>query len=446
MNSPNLQELTRYAQTNNPKLIGQVQNFLARSDIRAMKGIQRLALVCENFQQLSYEQAYRVIDPDAFQDEFEDVQSYKGLIKTLNILRICLSLAPLILTWFALFSATSAYQNDLAKYPNDQTVTFLRLWQEGFHHTTAFTFSTTAIIDVILLCSFLICSVLITLLEYQARRNAHLFADDLRSITSGVLKAVINEGISQTTKQADIDKIVKAVRVALDGAFTNTAGVVQKALDMVVKSNESVEQLFSKQVQPMFTRFDQNVTSFQQEVHKLTQETRTLTTSSTAMATASTAMATASTGMASSATQMTTSVNDLKGSTQQIDAHLVKLDQTENTMVTRIEAAQQRVAGEVSRAATSMNGAAATVAGSAREMTQASDQVEQVGKTLATLDKKSVQQITDSTTKLAGLIQQLNSDIQITINAMRRMTGQPRNIFQWVTQSLAGKGATKVGP
>ena len=446
MNNPNLQELTRYAQIHNSKLITLVQNFLTRSDIRTMKGTQRLALVCENFQQLTYEQAYRMIDPDAFQDEFEEMQSYKGLIKMLSILRIFLSLAPLILTWFALFSATSAYQNDLAKHPDDQTITFLRLWQEGFHHTTAFTFSTTAIIDVILLFSFLICSILITLLEYRARQSARIFANVLHSVTADLLKAVIDEGMSQTTKQADIDKIVKAVRVALDDAFANTAGVVQKALDMVVKSNDRVDQLFSNQVQPMFIKFDQNVTSFQQQVNQLTQETLTLTTSSNAMATASTVMATASTGMANSATQMTTSVNDLKGSTQQIDTHLVKLDQTENTMVTRIEAAQQRVAIEVTGAAASMNGAATTVAASAGKMTQAADQVEQVGKTLATLDKKSVQQITDSTTKLAGLMQQLNSDIQITVNAMRRMAGQPRNIFQWVTQSFAGKGATKVGP
>lgn len=432
MNNPDLRELTQYAQAHDPKLISQVKNLLSRSDIGATKGVQRLCLVCENFRQLTYDQAYRMIGPDMFQDEFEEMQSHKAFIKFLNYLRILLSLAPLILTWFALFSATSNYQNDLAKHPDDQTITFLRLWQDGFHHTTAFTFSTTAIIDVVLLLSFLFCTILILAMEYRARQSASTFATELREVTNGLLKAVIEEGISQTTKQADIDKIVKAVRVALGGVFTTTEDVIRQAMDVVIKANDRVDQLFTNQVQPMFSKFDQNVSTFHLDVNKLTQEASVL-------ATASTNMATASSSMTTSASQMANSASGLQASVQQIDAHLVNLNNTENTMVTRIEAAQQKVATEVGNAASSMNVAAAKVKDSSEKMENAAKDVKKVGDTLATINPTNVKKISDEATNFAILISQVNKDLQDTANLFGQVTPQRKpTIIERLTQSLRG--------
>lgn len=433
MTNPDLRELTLYAQAHDPKLISQVKNFLSRSDIETTKGVQRLALVCENFSQMTYDQAYRMIDPDQFQDEFEELQSHKGFIKLLNYLRIMLSLAPLILTWFALFSATSSYQNDLTKHPDDQTVTFLRLWQDGFHHTTAFTFSTTAIIDVVLLLSFLFCTILILALEYRARQDASVFATSLREVTSGLLKAAIEEGISQTTKQADIDKIVKAVRVALGGVFTTTEDVIKQAMDVVIKANDRVDQLFTSQVQPMFTKFDQNVSTFHLDVNNLTHEASIL-------ATASTDMATASNSMTVSSSQMANSTRDLQASVQQINAHIVNLNQTENSMVTRIETAQQRVATEVSNIATAMGSAAAKVTDSADKMENAAQNVRKVGDTLATINPASVKKISDEATNFAILLADVNKELQDTMSMIGKSTVQPKpGFFRRLTQRIGGR-------
>ena len=127
----NLTELTQYAQNNDPKLIARVKDFLDRDDVQATKGAQRIAIVCENFKFLTFEQAYHLIDPDTFQEEFEETQSYKLFIRLLNYGRIILSLAPLILTWFALFSAANGYQNDfnqVSRRPNGSIPTTLAGW------------------------------------------------------------------------------------------------------------------------------------------------------------------------------------------------------------------------------------------------------------------------------------------------------------------------------
>ena len=413
----NLTDLSQYAQANDPKLIARIKSFLDRPDVQSTKGAQRLGTVCENFKFLTFDQAYHLIDPDAFQDEFEETQSHKFLIKLLNYTRVFLSLAPLILTWFALFSAANGYQNDLTKYPGDRTEAFLQLWQEGFHHTTAFTFSATAISDVVLLLLFLVSSIVILRLDYKARQAATQFGQDLREITEGLLKAVNTEGVSPVTSQADIDKIVRAIRVALGGVFTTTEDVIKKALDVVLKANNRVEQLFTNQVHPMFTKFEQNVSIFHLDVNKLTQEVSVL-------ATASTAVAAASTAMAGSASQMATSATDLQKSVKQIDAHLVSLNQTEGEMVTKIEAAQQKVANEVSQAASSMNHAAAVVASASSRMDQAAQKVENVGQTLTTINPKNVQQIADNATKFSDKTQETTKELQTTIDALKNLSWQ----------------------
>ena len=412
-----LTELTQYAQNNDPKLIARVKDFLDRDDVQATKGAQRIAIVCENFKFLTFEQAYHLIDPDTFQEEFEETQSYKLFIKLLNYGRIILSLAPLILTWFALFSAANGYQNDLIKYPDDRTEAFLQLWQNGFHHTTSFTFSLTALIDVILLLLLLTSSVFILGLEYRAQQASKRFAEDLRNVTEGLLKAVNTAGVSPVTSQADIDKIVKAVRVALGGVFTTTEDVIKKALDVVLKANDRVEQLFTNQVQPLFTKFEQNVSTFHLDVNQLTQEVSTI-------ATASTALAAASTGMVSSAADLATSATTMQTSVQKIDQHIIDLNKTEKEMVAKIEASQQRVASEMNRAAASIDTAATKVTGSAGILDQAAQRVENVGQTLSTISPQNVRQMSNDATIFATKTRETAQELQTTIDALKKLGGQ----------------------
>lgn len=413
----NLTELSQYAQQHDPRLIARVKEFIERKDVQGTKGIQRIEVVCENFKFLSFEQAYRLIDPGAFQDEFEETQSYHLHTKALNFVRIGLSLAPLILTWIALFSAATGYQDDINKHPEDKTATFLQLWQDGFHHTTALTFSLTAFIDVIFLLCLLMCSIAILWLEYRAQKAARQFAEDLSTVTEGLLKAVNTAGISPVTSQADIDKIVKAVRVALGGVFTTTEDVIKKALDVVLKANDRVEQLFTHQVQPLFTKFEQNVSTFHLDVSKLTQEVSTV-------ATASTAMATASKSMAASATGLMTCVNDLQTNVKQIETHIVALNKTEGDMITKIETSQRRMTDEIKKAASSMDAAAATVAGSASKVDLAAQKVEVVGRTLSSINPQNIQQIQSNATTFTDKAKETANALQTTIDELKKLNGQ----------------------
>ena len=177
----NLTELSNCTTVrNNPKIVKQIKNFLDRSDVKGTKGAQRVEIVCENFKFLTFEEAYRVIDPDAFQDEFEETQLHKRHVKFLNYMRIILSLLPLILTWLALFSAASGYQDYLKNHSEDGSVAFLQLWQGGFHNASPlasfFTFSTTAIINVILLILLLTSTILALRLEHSAHQVSKQFA------------------------------------------------------------------------------------------------------------------------------------------------------------------------------------------------------------------------------------------------------------------------------
>lgn len=426
-----LSKIEDYARKkNDSKLISQIKSFLYREDVRTTQGAQRIGVVCENFKFLTFEEAYRVIDPDTFQDEFEETQLHKNHIKLLNYLRIFLSLAPLILTWLALFTAASAYQDDLKRHSDDQTVAFLQLWQNGFHNTTFLTFSLTAIIDVILLLLLLSSTIVALSLEHRARQTSKKFAEDLRDVTEGLLKVVNSEGNNSLRSDADIDKIVRALRVALGGIFDQTEDVIKDALKVVKEANDRSDQLFTTQVQPLFAKFEQSVTTFHLDVNKLTKEVSTITTASTNMATASMDMTKSASAMAGSASAMAGSASALDSSVLKIDAHLVSLNQTESTMVTKIEAAQQKVADEVINAAKSMDASSGNVVGAVQRMDLTTQKVDQAAQKMDQAAQKmdqAAQKVETAGQALGIIIQQnaaqMSKELQSTLNELRRISG-----------------------
>ena len=98
-------------------------------NLGATKGIQGLAVVSKHFKKLTIEEAYMMLNLEGIQQEVEEVQERKYKLGIWRVLRNSFSLLPLILTWFALYQATSNYQQDLAnpKYRNlDQYQPFLK--------------------------------------------------------------------------------------------------------------------------------------------------------------------------------------------------------------------------------------------------------------------------------------------------------------------------------
>jgi len=389
--SVDLTELAQYATFNDPSLINYIKYFLNDPNVSEMKGSERLGLLCENFKLLTFEQAYRLLDPDAFRDEFEDAQSYKNRIRLLNYARIALSLLPLILTWFALFLAATSYQQDLAKHPDDKTTAFLQLWQEGFRNTTILTFSTTAIIDVVLLLGFLATTIYILFLEYHVRNESTLFAARLRTITDGLLRAVNAEGITPVTSQADIDKVVKAVRATLGNVFDNLETLINDSRTVILKADTTIEQLFLTRVDPMFTKFEQNISTFQQDVIKLTQELNQTVA-------ASNAVVNASTSMAASSAKMITSSTDLSQHVSHISSHLVSIDTGQKQTVQEI----QNVA---------------------RNMSSATFEVKNAADKIATIRPQDVQRIATNANDFADKTKDVTTELQKVIVQLQRIAG-----------------------
>ena len=95
------------------------------------------------------------------------------------MLRNIFALAPLITRELALFRAVTGYQQNLQLHPSDATIPFLQMWQDGFHHTTWFTFSLAAGLDVLLLITYLIIILLAQWLERNAHKTAVRFIESL---------------------------------------------------------------------------------------------------------------------------------------------------------------------------------------------------------------------------------------------------------------------------
>jgi len=101
-------------------------------NLGATEGAQRLEAICSQYDQLSPNVAYQWLDPGAFQREVEEAQTHGVGAEFIHFFRNVFSLAPLIVTWGALFFAVNAYQQDLTIHAADRTRPFLELWQSGF--------------------------------------------------------------------------------------------------------------------------------------------------------------------------------------------------------------------------------------------------------------------------------------------------------------------------
>ena len=112
-------------------------------------------------------------------------------------IRNVLVLLPILLTWFALWDSTRAYQRYIDANPDEIDKPFLLLWQRGFGGQGGFVhlaFSTVAIIDAAII------AVIILLTFYSHGRREHR-----------------EESIERTAQkfQADVDNILAEATVAL---------------------------------------------------------------------------------------------------------------------------------------------------------------------------------------------------------------------------------------
>jgi len=234
------------------EMVEKLKKFVNRLDLQNTKGIQRIAFVSEYFTQLSLEQAYRLIDPDGFRDEYEDTLIYnQSRSKILSYLQALLGLAPLIWTWYSLSVASNAYQQ-----VSQRSESFLSLWQHGFYGLTWLTFTTTATVDAVLLASFLIVRLITIKIEHISRNKALLFARELREITADLMKVIRDAGISPITSDSDIQRVVDAFKVIVEDLFRDSQNVVKDAREAITNSNQKMQTLLDSYIYQVIHHFN----------------------------------------------------------------------------------------------------------------------------------------------------------------------------------------------
>lgn len=369
-------------------------------------GFERLALVGKNFKHLSIAEAYSLIDPGTIQSEVEDVQARKYGIGHLHIIRNCLALCPLILTWAALYFASSSYQLDLQKYPNDLYEPFLKLWQFGFHNTTWFTFSVAALLDVGILLLYLFSFFLIVVLESKARRVTQSFAIGLHGVTEELIDAIAKAG---TTSTSDVDRIVKTIERVADEGFKNLTNTVKSlseadvdrialALKVVIQEALEVSKDIADQAKQTLADVSTDLQDLTNQLHSdlgtLGGNLNTLSTDLLGydqqlqqLTNASTDLAKASGSLAKNADDLTKGTQDYANIGKDISTQIGSLNGSQQGIITTFEDIKRDAVTQISSFANNLDSAAKAT--------------EQVAKDLGQITVTDVNQMSKSVTSAA---------------------------------------------
>lgn len=369
----------------------ELQVFTKQVPRGVTKGFQRLENVCANFENLSVEAAYQLLNPPDFEREVEEAR-----LKNLNRLfigpifwRTFFSIAPLIATWAALFDAASNYLKDprATHIPTGATSpsSFFILWQDGFGGR-ALHFSYVAAIDVTLLFCFLFFTLLVQLREDQAQKAAVRFSQDFQGITTKLISFIALQGAVQVAQGADVKTVADAVNRA-----------IQRALD----ASKQVTDQAQKAVADMQQQMQTVITSMSAKIDTVQQQMQGMTTAGTQLGSSVGTLATSANALAANSSQYMQAGQLVQ---QQID----KLNVNEQALVQRLDA----VSGSVSGAAQMMGLAV-------KSSTDLADRIRQDMGT-------GVQQMTGN----------INQSAQVLTSTQRSLQGTTTQLDQ-VTQDLA---------
>jgi ABC-type transporter Mla subunit MlaD len=239
-------------QANLQALVTDISNLWVEAQrLRAKEGAKRLEHICNHFDRLTAETTYRWIDPVGFQHEVENSLSHR--IALWHILRNCISVLPLILTWFSLYLALTAYEHDT--FAGDGGKSFLQLWQNGFHGGTFLTFSTTAIVDVGFLTLFLLLIALTSYSDNRAYGRSTKFAQKLQVATEGLMSVVANNRSISVDKDA-ITNVADAVQLVVDDAMKANQKIIKETMEASQKVTDTAEKNIRQFMQNSQDTFD----------------------------------------------------------------------------------------------------------------------------------------------------------------------------------------------
>jgi hypothetical protein len=377
---------------NSSKLITEVERLskIAR-ELSATKGAQRLYFIGKYYRKFSIEEAYHLLDPEALQREVEETQGDNPLLQLLYFLRIGFSLAPLILTWVALFYATTEYQQYLQRYPNAVYTPFLELWQSGFGGNTRFTFAATALLDALLLIIFLLVSLAILSLENRASKKSRNFANELETVTEELMNAVAKEGLAPITSDKDFDKIAAAISFGLNKNIEASEQIVNSAqiavgistqimdqasqringmMDSIIKmmedvikeSNRQLENLFNNEIKTMIDRFRDDLSTLHNDLGQLGIDMENLRTyvqkhdeRLKEFTDVSSLLAGASSNLVTNTNKMAASTNDALSINEYIRNQISNLNTTQQQLLMDINTSQKELITQIEAIGGNMN-------------------------------------------------------------------------------------------
>ncbi len=364
-------------------LVIQAKNLGARD------GYQRLAIAGKNFKRLSIAEAYRLIDPGAIQSEVENAQARKYWVGRLHIIRNCLALCPLILTWVGLYFASSNYQQDLQKYPNDLYEPFLKIWQFGFHNTTWFTFSMAALIDIGLLLIYLLSIIAVEISESKAQRVTQAFAVGLFGVSEELIDAIAKAGATSTS---DVDRIVKTIERVADEGFKNLTRTVKslseadvdriaQALKVVIQDALKLSEDIAEQAKRTLTEVNTDLKDLINQLHSdlgtLGGNLDTLSTDLLGydqqlqqLTDASTDLAKASASLAKNTDDLTKSTQDYTNIGKDIGSQIGSLNGTQKHIITTFEDIKRDAVAQMNSFANNLDSTAKATEQVARDLGQ----------------------------------------------------------------------------
>jgi methyl-accepting chemotaxis protein len=402
--------LADYDKKHNTHLEHQVNSLRLQAKLlKAFDGEQRLALVAENFENLSVEQAYTLLNPLLFRQEVEEAQAFKKRAAFFHFGRTILGLAPLIVTWASISWAVMEYGHYVDTHPKGTIPNFLQLWQQGLPGDNL-TFFLTGVIDVCLLVLFLLFSVFSVRQEYSARKASESFAISLKNTVNDLVKVVAEHGINGVTSDTEIERIMRFVKMAINESTQDLQDVITEVKDAMLKSHQQLEDMFTNQITPLLTTFNNSMQSFSGDLTKLSNRVKDIASASSSMATSSQTMAQSASDLASNVQAQTTISKD-------IDTHITALNTTE-----------QNLSREIQQVGTSMNGAASNVAGAANNMKTATQGMIQVGQQLIHIDANMVSALANQirtiiheSNTVATNLNATNSNLQTTIQELQTL-------------------------
>jgi len=227
---------------------------------------QRSALASDDLHQL--------LDVNGLVESLKVGQATPTWLGILEWIRNILVLVPLVLTWYAISQAVSAYQNLLDSRTGDYTNTpFIYLWQQGFNGylTSGPRLSTLAALDAILLCVLVLFTLLVSGRAHVYNNHKERSAEKLRT---DLAEALAQIKLALATNPYNTQQPTNFV-THFDQVSRQLLGAIQQERDVLNQLVLQGQQSQQQQTQ-MMTEMQNMMQAFQQTGQTFTQAAQTL--------------------------------------------------------------------------------------------------------------------------------------------------------------------------